>query len=163
MSGLPNKAPTASNRPASAYLLPPEGGPGGEEQSLRGAWPSIPKGGRLGTPQRRDGGGGWGRIVFFSRVIDTLLAFYFLCRRSWIWFAVGFSPFTLVLSFRLRYYCTAIFQQTNPAVTMANISTIITICSLLLFVLFVTLVLFFAFGFSLTCLRFVFEIMVSLL
>ena len=129
---------------------PPRAGRGA--RSSRCGVPGRPSrsGGRPGTRQRRDGWGGWGRKVFSSRVIDSLFAFYFYSCWSWICFAVGFSPFNSILSFRLRYYCTAIFQHTNPAVTMANISTIITICSLPAIVLFFTFEPFSFIGFFLT-------------
>lgn len=163
MSGLPIKPRQTAIGPRLHIFCPPRAGRGARSSRCGVPGRQSRSGGRPGTRQRRDGGGGWGRIVFSSRVIDSLLAFYFLSCRSWIWFAVGFSPFTSILSFRLRYYCTAIFQHTNPAVTMTNISTIITICSLPAFVLFFNSALFFAFGFSLVWLRFVFEIIVSLL
>lgn len=150
MSGLPIKPRQPAIGPRLHIFCPPRAGRGA--RSSRCGVPGRPSrsGGRPGTRQRRDGGGGWGRIVFSSRVIDSLFAFYFFSCRSWTWFAVGFSPFTSILSFRLRYYCTAIFQHTNPAVTMANISTIITICSLPSIVLFFTFEPFSFIGFFLT-------------
>lgn len=130
-------------------ILPPAGGVGGSELSSKGCRVGRPLGRATRLPKMARAGGGRGR-GFYSLSRFSLFASYCVCCLFALWFAVGFSPFILVLSFRLRYYCTAIFQHTNPAITMANISTIIIMCSLPALEFFFTSLPFCTFGFSLT-------------